>query len=196
MIPATSCSSIRVNLTALVVVSIAMAHPFVITPVRADAFAEAVALHDAARDGDERSLEAAVETFERLNAQQPSNAEVIAYLGSVYAISAREGFNVISKMRNTNRALRELDRAVELAPDNFTVRMVRANVHSNLPKMFGRGDDAITDMIALHDIFMSISDPSAEMAGSMVPIYDALMERAPDQGDWSAARANALQIAN
>ncbi len=197
----TSDSPIGACLSRLWLIALlALAHAFATSPVQADTFADAftdaIALHDAARAGDEDSLEAAVESFKRLGSKQPNNAEVIAYLGSAYAISAREGFNVISKMRNTNRALRQLDRALELAPDNFTVRMIRANVHRNLPGMFGRDDDAIADMLALHDIFTQAIDPPPRMAESMLPIYDGLIEEAPDRQDWVAARAKALQIAN
>ena len=165
------------------------------TPAIASDFDEAVALHDAVRDGDSKRLDDAVTLLQTLHAEQPQNAEILAYLGSVYAILAREGRSVVSKMRDTNRALRELDRAAEIAPNNFTVRMVRANVQMNLPQMFGREDDAIDDMIMLHSIFAQSPTRTHRMAEAMVPIYDSLIERAPDRADWASARQAALQIA-
>ena len=161
-------------------------------------FDDAIALHNDARDGNSRALKKAVGLLERLREEHPGNAEVAAYLGSVYAISARDGRNVVGKMRNANRGLRELDRAAELEPGNFTVRMVRAHVQMSLPAMFLRQDDAIEDMRVLHEIFTATPAPSPGMAGQMVPIYDALIKQAdgPDRKNFAEGRERALRIAS
>ena len=80
-------------------------------------------------------------------------------------------------MRYTNRGLRHLDRALDAAPRNFTVRLIRAKVNSSLPKMFSRSDAALEDMLALDEIFHE--EPLAGLARWMVEIYEELQSRAP-----------------
>ena len=153
---------------------------------------EGVALHDAARDGDGDAAGEAVETLERYLKRFPKDGEARAYLGSAYALRGRDASSVVNKMRYTNRGLRHLDRALEAAPRNFTVRIIRARVNAGLPEMFGRDEAATGDMLALDEIFRA--GPSPRMAGWMVGIYEALQERAPDAGPWGERleRARAL----
>ena len=153
---------------------------------------EGIALHDAARDGDEDAAVEAVEALERYLERFPKDGEARAYLGSAYALRGREASSVVNKMRYTNRGLRHLDRALDAAPRNFTVRIVRARVNAGLPAMFDRGEAATEDMLALDEIFRA--RPSPRMAGWMAGIYEALQERAPDAGPWGErlARARAL----
>ena len=75
----------------------------------------------------------------------------------------------------------------------FTVRLVRARVNSSLPRMFGRGDDALADMLALDEIYGS--SPSPRMAREMVGIYEELARRAPDAGPWDARLGEARELA-
>ena len=141
-----------------------------------------IALHDEARDGDESAAGKAVEQLERYLDRFSNDGEARAWLGSAYAMMGRDASSVVNKMRYTNRGLRHLDRALDAAPRMFTVRLIRARVHSSLPKMFGRGDAALDDMLALDGIFRE--DPSPRLAGSMIGIYEALRDRAPAAGPW------------
>ena len=153
---------------------------------------EGIALHDAARDGEGDAAGAAVEALERYLKRFPQDGEARAYLGSAYALRGRDASSVVNKMRYTNRGLRHLDRALDAAPRNFTVRIIRARVNARLPKMFDRNEAATGDMLALDEIFRA--GPSPRMAGWMVGIYEALQERAPDAGPWGERleRARAL----
>ena len=153
---------------------------------------EGIALHDAARDGDEEAAESAVETLERYLERLPMDGEARAYLGSAYALKGRDASSVVNKMRYTNRGLRHLDRALDAAPRDFTVRFIRARVNASLPTMFNRGEAALDDMLALDEIFRASPSPAA--AGWMIGIYEDLQSRAPDAGPWSErlARARAL----
>ena len=141
-----------------------------------------IALHDAAREGDGDAAAEAVEALERYLKRFPRDGEARAYLGSAYAQRGRDASSVVNKMRYTNRGLRHLDRALDAAPRDFTVRFIRATVNASLPEMFGRGEAATEDMLALDEIFRA--RPSPRMAGWMTGIYEALQERAPDAGPW------------
>lgn len=155
-------------------------------------FESAKALHDQAREGDEEAAEQAVDAFTNLVKAEPNNALALAYLGSSYAISAREASVVTNKIRYTNRGLRYLDQAVTLAPQNFVVRLIRANVTANLPSMFGRGDTALEDMLLLDQLYSAA--PTPRLAGPMLGIYAKLEDAAPKKSDWAgkAAQAKAL----
>ena len=141
-----------------------------------------IALHDAARDGDGPAARRAVEPLERYLDRFANDGEARAWLGSVYAMMGRDAASIFNKMRYTNRGLRHLDRALDTAPRSFTVRLIRARVNSSLPKMFGRDDEALEDMLALDAMFRE--DPSPRLVRSMIGIYEALRERAPAAGPW------------
>lgn len=164
-------------------------------PALADsaAFERAVALHDAGRDGDADAVGEAVEAFERLVEADPENAHARAYLGSSYALTARDASEVADRIRYVNRGLRYLDAAVEVAPDDFVIRLIRANVSAGLPEMFGRRERAIEDMLALDAMFEATRSP--RMAGPMLGIYDQLSELAPEKGDWDARAEEARALA-
>ena len=94
----------------------------------------------------------------------------------------RDASSIVNKMRYTNRGLRHLDRALDAAPRTFTVRLIRARVNSSLPKIFGRDDEALEDMLALDVMFRE--DPSPRLVRSMIGIYEALRDRASSAGPW------------
>ena len=148
--------------------------------------------HDQAVEGDEASAERAVEQIERYLERFPRDGEARAYLGSAYAMMGRDASSVANKMRYTNRGLRHLDRALDVAPRAFTVRLIRANVNSSLPKMFGRGDAALEDMLALDEIYRE--EPSPGLAHWMIGIYEALQDRAPDAGPWAERLGEAREL--
>ena len=152
-----------------------------------------IELHDQATEGDEDAAEMAVEQLERYVAQYPADGEARAYLGSAYAMRARDASSVANRVRYANRGVRHLDRALDATPRNFTVRLIRANVNSSLPKMFGRADAAREDMLALDEIYRVA--PSPVMASLMVGIYEALQDRAPGAGPWAERLVEARTLA-
>ncbi len=153
---------------------------------------QGIAFHDEAREGDQEAAEKAVERLERYLKQFSKDGEARAYLGSAYAMMGRDASSVVNKMRYTNRGLRHLDRALDAAPRNFTVRLIRAKVNSSLPKMFSRSDAALEDMLALDEIFHE--EPLAGLARWMVEIYEELQSRAPDAGPWGERLDQAREL--
>ena len=170
---------------ALAVVAIATVTLIgIATPGLTATLAEAIALHDAARDGNEEAVEPAIDMLTVLNSADPENVEVIAYLGSSYALVARYETGWLARWHNGRKGLRLLDQALERAPKNFTVRKVRAWVYDAMPTFLGYADDAIEEMLALHRIFSSLDTPSKKMAEEMVPFYEHLIANAPEKGNW------------
>ena len=153
---------------------------------------QAIALHRRAVDGDEDSASQAVERLERYLKRFADDSEARAYLGSAYTMMARDASSVVNKTRYANRGLRHLDRALDAGAGNFTVRMIRANVNSSLPKMFDRGGAALDDMLALDGIYRLA--PSRRMAREMVRIYEELQRRAPGAGPWAERLDRAREL--
>ena len=157
---------------------------------------DAIALHDDGRDGNTKAVAEAIILFKQIIKAEPKNAEAIAYLGSSYAITARDSDSVVDKVRYTNRGLRFLDQAVTLAPNDFAVRVIRANVANNLPELFGRQATAIEDGLVLDKMFSATQSPAQRsgMAPAMVGIYEILDDIAPDKGDWKSKAAHARNL--
>ena len=153
---------------------------------------DAIALHDDGRDGNTKAVAEAITLFKQIIKAEPKNAKAIAYLGSSYAITARDSKEVADKMRYTNRGLRFLDQAVALAPNDFAVRVIRANVANNLPELFGRQATAIEDGLVLDRMFSAAQSPA--MAPAMIRIYEILGDIAPEQGDWESKSAEARNL--
>ena len=153
---------------------------------------DAIALHHEGRDGNTKAVAEAITLFKQIIKAEPQNAKAIAYLGSSYAISARDSKEVADKLRYTNRGLRFLDQAVTLAPNDFAVRVIRANVANNLPELFGRQATAIEDGLVLDKMFSAAQSPA--MAPAMVGIYKMLGDIAPDKGDWKTKAAEARNL--
>ena len=154
---------------------------------------QGIALHHRAVDGEHDAAGKAVAHLERYLDRVSKDSEARAYLGSAYAMMARDASSVVNKTRYANRGLRHLDRALDAAPRSFTVRLIRARVNSSLPKMFERGGAALEDMLALDAIYRE--SPSPGMAREMVGIYEELERRAPDAGPWVERFAETRELA-
>lgn len=69
-----------------------------------------------------------------------------AYLGSAHIIRARDAKSVISKVAEANAGLKEVDAAVDSAPDDILVRAIRVECTIELPSMFKRLDAVASDL--------------------------------------------------
>ena len=154
---------------------------------------QAIALHYRAVEGDEDAAEQAVARLERYLERFAGDVEARAYLGSAYAMMARDASSVANRIRYSNRGLRHLDRTLDTGAEEFTVRLIRANVNSSLPKMFARGGAALDDLLALDGIYRRA--PSPGRAREMIRVYEALRRRAPDAGPWAERLDRARELA-
>lgn len=148
---------------------------------------QAIELHNRAVAGDEDAIDEAVTMLTEVLEAEPEHAVALAYLGSTYSVKARESKNPLNKTRYVNRGIRYLDEAVALAPGDFEVLTVSANVNMSLPAMFGRGAKALANAEALDRIYTE--SPSPQRAPHMVAVYEFLHEEASAAGDAAAAAA-------
>ena len=77
---------------------------------------QGIALHDRALEGDDEAAEKAVEQLERYLERFSKDGEVRAYLGSAYAMIARDASSVVNKMGYFPYSLR----ALAPGPESFT----------------------------------------------------------------------------
>jgi len=77
---------------------------------------------------------------------------ILAVLGSVVTILGREASNMVDKMRYVNEGTPLIDRAVNKAPDNVYIRLIRSDNSAGLPKMFGRGHFVKQDLLHIEEI--------------------------------------------
>ena len=160
-------------------------------PQSVQSLKDALKLHDDAQNGDIRAIRPTIMALRRLRREDPWHAESAVYLGSAYAIAARDGWFGLSRLVDVARSVHHLNTALDFAPDNFEVRMVRASVQSNMPRIFRRRGAAIEDAIVLDQMFRQIKDPPPAIASRMLPIYDFLARTAPEKGNWSEGRRKA-----
>ena len=64
-------------------------------------------------------------------------------------------------MRYVNEGTPLIDRAVNMAPDNVFVRMVRSDNSAGLPKMFGRNHFAKEDLLHIEGIIKRVAQRSS-----------------------------------
>lgn len=92
----------------------------------------------------------AVESLTQAQSANPEDPEVLAYLGSAKTMAARDSWNVVTKVGQSNKGIAMIDKAVHKAPNNIAVRMVRAHNSLALPGFFGRQTKALEDLEYLY----------------------------------------------
>ncbi|HTR82417.1 MAG TPA: tetratricopeptide repeat protein [Bacteroidota bacterium] len=109
--------------------------------------------HDEGVAGDEGAVDKGFECFDKILQADPSNAVAWAYRGSLWTLRARDAWWPFTKMKDVDKGVDQLDKAVDLAPNDVNVRIVRGINSVNLPSMFHRLP------IALKDFDYLMNDP-------------------------------------
>lgn len=96
----------------------------------------------------------------------PSDPEVMAFLGSSKTMVARDAWNPATKALQLNQGLTLIDRAIQQAPDNVIVRMVRMTNSLSLPSFVGRASKAREDLLRLQALFERVP-PHPQLAAEV-----------------------------
>jgi hypothetical protein len=119
----------------------------------AEAYLKAgVMCHDIQRDFAEPMI-AKADEYLRASLAYRETALARAYLGSAHIIQARDAASVISKVAEVDTGLKEVDAAVESAPDDILVRAIRVECTVELPEMFKRLDTVSSDLKVLLEAY-------------------------------------------
>lgn len=76
-----------------------------------------------------------------------------SYLGSSHLIQARDASSVITKVREVDDGLKEVDAAVAASPADILIRAIRVESTIELPDMFKRLDSVTADLQILLDAY-------------------------------------------
>ena len=104
------------------------------------------AYHNQAVAGDKEAVKRAVDTAERVLQLDPGNALALAIRGSATTMRGRDAWLPWKKLDFVEQGCDDLDKAVEMAPDNIDVRLFRAVNSLSLPDFFHRLHYAVKDL--------------------------------------------------
>lgn len=108
-----------------------------------------IAYHNEGVAGDKHAVEKGFACLDTVLALDPANAVALAYRGSLWTLRARDAWWPFTKKRDVEKGIDEMDKAVELAPDNVSVRLTRGINSCKLPPMFKRIGTALKDFMYL-----------------------------------------------
>jgi tetratricopeptide (TPR) repeat protein len=144
--------------------------------------------HNVGTEGDKNAVKKSKKILEKLIKLEPENAEAHCWYGSVLTLNGRDAWFPLSKVKYVNDGIKEMDKAVKLAPDNITIRMIRANNNLALPDMFNRTEIAIADFEYL--LSMKEEEPEIFEKDLLVEILLNLGNAYKKKGDLGKARKN------
>ena len=102
--------------------------------------------------GDKNAVVECIAALESILKSEPGNQLARVYLGSAYTLRSRDlGFGP-KKLSTLTKGVSLMDEAVNAAPDNARVRLVRALTSESLPFFLGRHKAARDEFYALVEI--------------------------------------------
>ena len=140
--------------------------------------------YDMASAGKNDAIEKGVRCFDRLLQLDSTNAIALAYRGSMWRLRGLDSWWPPTKLNCLNRGTAELDHAVDLAPMDMMVRLIRGINELNLPESIGRVPVALEDFIVLlrHPDF---PEQTRELK-AVIYFYGGISHKRAD--DYSGAR--------
>jgi tetratricopeptide (TPR) repeat protein len=101
--------------------------------------------HDEGARDNAKAVELAEKYFKQLLAIEPTNALATALLGSALTMRARDAFWPKTRLDYVKKGNKMMDAAVQLAPEDPDVRLVRAINNFYMPKFMERDEIAKAD---------------------------------------------------
>lgn len=135
--------------------------------------------------GDQDAVKQAESWASRALELAPENPELLCLHGGILALKGRDATLPFEKMRHVQNGLKEMDKAVELAPNNVSVRMTRGGYCLNLPDIFARVDTALIDYG--HLAGMAAARPGALTPELVAQVELRLGQAHAKKGDYAAA---------
>jgi tetratricopeptide (TPR) repeat protein len=104
-----------------------------------------IAYHNQGAAGNEDAVEKGFVCLDTVLTLDPTNAVAFAYRGSLWTMRGRDAWWPFTKMSDVDKGIDELDKAVDLAPENVSIRITRGVNSVHLPSMFKRLGTALKD---------------------------------------------------
>lgn len=98
----------------------------------------AIYYHDRGIEGDKDAVQKSEKYLKQVLEKNADQAIALAYLGSVYTLMGRDSTMFWKKMKYVQEGLAKIDRAIEMAPNDLAIRMIRMMNSLNLPAFLNR----------------------------------------------------------
>jgi tetratricopeptide (TPR) repeat protein len=145
-----------------------------------------IAYHSLAHMEVKGTSEKAVEYLRKASKIDPEDFLILAALGSATTMVGRDSSGMIAKVKYTKKGNNMIDKAVAKDPDDFEIRLIRANVNINLPKLFGRKKMAKKDLLYIEETIKK--SPKEVPSGAQAQVYYKLGTIYDSDGDDSTAK--------
>lgn len=153
--------------------------------------------------GDAAKLEQAMRRAEKILAANPADAETLVWHGSATLSEAGKAYQNGDFRQGAElwkRGLSEMDKAVELAPENFVVRIVRGSTALSAARKFP--DPAVAKelrekVVSDYEKILTLSDEKAKKAlpKERARVLNGLVEAYEKLGDKAKAETFRAQLA-
>ncbi len=94
--------------------------------------------HDLGVAGDHKAVERGEELFQKALSLDPNNAYAMGYYGSILSLKARDASMPWTKVKYAKQGFEQLDKSIQLNPDDLDVRLIRAMNSYQVPKFLKR----------------------------------------------------------
>lgn len=119
-----------------------------------DLFEKIINLHELGVDGDKAAVQKAQTLLTKLCVQNPNDTLAKAYLGSITTLMGRDAIDPQERLRYAMKGCKIIDEAVAKAPNDISIRSLRAYVCLELPEsFFHRTKTAIEDFSYLISLY-------------------------------------------
>ena len=113
--------------------------------------------HDLGVAGDSRAVEQGEKMLKKVLSLDSTNAYATGYYGSILSLKARDASMPWTKVKYAKQGFEQLDKSIEMNPEDLDVRLIRAMNSSQVPKFMKRLTLSIEDFnfIIKHKTFGS-----------------------------------------
>ena len=157
---------------------------------------EAGILHHAISvEGQQGHGASAVALLEPFVVATPDDALALAILGSARTLVGRDTRNTLRKVNKVKGGVKELDRAVDMASDDITLRVLRAENSNSLPAIFGRRETFDAD---IEFLLANLDEVEAAQRGLQATCYLLIGDYHKNKSTYTlaiAAWSRAVEVA-
>ena len=113
--------------------------------------------HDLGVAGDLKAVEQSEKFLKKVVSMDSTNAYATGYFGSILSLKARDASMPWTKVKYAKQGFEQLDKSIEMNPEDLDVRLIRAMNSSQVPKFMKRLTLSIEDFnfIIKHKTFGS-----------------------------------------
>ena len=97
-----------------------------------------VQYHDLGVAGDKKAVDKSEEIFEKVLSRNSNNAFATGYYGSILSLKARDAKMPWTKIKYAKKGFEQLDKSIQMNPEDLQVRSIRAMNGYQVPKIMKR----------------------------------------------------------